>query len=297
MQVSNMYLYNIRFHGNEITTLSSDPFPRDEYSRYKYGDSKVGRRFGYELGEKFVQEFPRILTSDKLFVTSSAYKYVPTGSLTIAQPFADYLNHMRFIQGLEAGNLVKLERTIIFPGDYAKLPAKRRDELMKMNVIHLDEVFLYGSNLLVVDDIKVTGQHQQTITRHAEELAFEAVVFLYVVNIVNVEEAMRDPQIEDRINHTVVKSLWDVLPIIQSQHFRFNARVCKFLLSEQNRADLPAFLNKMTDDFILLLYHNCIGDGYCTMEQYRTSFRLIQETLRQRKLLKSNHLWYAPRNE
>ena len=105
MQVSNMYLYNIRFHGDEITTLSSDPFPRHEYSRYKYGDSNVGRRFGYELGAKFAQQFPRILTSDKLFVTSSAYKYVPTGSLTIAQPFADYLNHMRLIQGLASWQL------------------------------------------------------------------------------------------------------------------------------------------------------------------------------------------------
>ena len=92
---------------------------------------------------------------------------------------------------------------------------------MKMNHIHLDAVFLYGSNLLVVDDIKVTGQHQQTITRHAEEIAFEAVIFLYVVNIANVEEAMRDPQIEDRINHAAVKSLWDVAAYYPIPAFSF----------------------------------------------------------------------------
>jgi hypothetical protein len=257
---------------------------------YKYGSSRRGMNFGYELADKFEQEFPDLLKSSRLFVTSSAYKYVPTGSLTIARGFLDKLNHLRYLRQLPSSHFVKMERTVLYPGDYGKLPFAERIELMSKNGLYVDREFIYEGNLIVVDDIKVTGEHQGNILKLAQEVVLNNVIFLYIAGVADSVKAKRDPKIEDCINHSSVRSLNDVLSIVQSSDFKFNARVCKFLISPQNLDALPEFLSQMDDSFVLEVYHNIIGDGYCFMDMYKANFSVIEQELQKRELLRDDKL-------
>jgi hypothetical protein len=147
---------------------------------------------------------------------------------------------------------------------------------------------LTGADLVIVDDVKVTGAHQQCLMLHTGHIALNSLTFLYAVECVDAQ--MSDPSIEDRLNHASVKTLLDLVQIIHSSDFLFNVRVCKFILSAANRASLPQFLAQMTDRFLVHLYHMILGDGYCFMDAYQESFHIIHVTLQQRHLLAENTL-------
>ncbi|MEI6045876.1 MAG: phosphoribosyltransferase family protein [Chloroflexota bacterium] len=290
-EVHELFLYNIDFDGDRVINHSSNPFPGKDYSLYKYGSGCRGINFGFELADKFGQHLPHLLQASRLFVTSSAYKYVPTGSLTIGRGFLDNLNHLRYLQQLPSSHLVKMERTVLYPGDYGKLHFTERIELMSKNGLFVDREFIYGGNLVVVDDIKVTGEHQGNILKLAHDIMLKTITFLYIAGMADNAKAKRDARIEDHINHLSVRSLDDLLPIVQASDFAFNARVCKFLLSPQNLAALPRFLPKMNNKFVIEVYLNTIGDGYCFMEMYQANFGIIKQELQKRGLIVGDKLY------
>ena len=280
--VSTMSLYQFD-SGDGTCTKDVDLFSPVQYSKYKYGSCKVGEAYASALCEAFLQRFPYLALSPQLIVTSSPYKAIPTSSFCIAQAFYNLLNQQRGLVGSSPCRSTRIGRATLLPGDYGSLSAEQRIQCMLRNRLSFDKTLLANADLLVIDDIKVTGAHQRCLMMHATQLSLASLTFLYVIECVNSDAATRNPQIEDRLNHAYVHTLTDVAEIIQAPDFSFNVRVCKFILSEINRPVLPAFLEQMANHFILYLYQMSLEDGYGDMDTYRESLQIIGSVLQQRR--------------
>jgi hypothetical protein len=271
------------FDNGDVTPLKNQhPFSAVQYSKYKYGSCTVGEAYASALCEVFLQRFPHLALSPQLVITSSPYKAIPTSSFCIAQAFFKLLNRKRALAGVSPCRSTRIERAAPSPGDYGSLSAEQRIQRMARNRLSFDKELLAHADLVVIDDIKVTGAHQQCLTRHITQLSLASLTFLYVVECINSDSATSNPQIEDCLNHTSIRTLTDLAKIIEAPDFSFNVRVCKYILSETNRATLPAFLEQMTDHFIFHLYQVSLEDGYGDIDMYRESLDIIYDVLRQR---------------
>ncbi|HTI15952.1 MAG TPA: phosphoribosyltransferase family protein [Dictyobacter sp.] len=282
--ISTLSLYSVDEIDGCILVKDPTTFSLSEYSRYKYGASRVGERYGQALCEKFLRAFFHLVVSRQLLITSSPYKTIPTSSLCIAQSFCRTLNQWRCRMGFAPSQLTKIGRATLSAGDYGVLSKEQRISRMKRNRLSFDTTLLAHADLVVVDDIKVTGAHQQCIMSHIEQLSLTSLTFLYVVECCHSHKEVCNPQIEDHLNHISVHTLADMIDIIRSPDFFFNVRMCKFILNEVNRADLPAFLQQMTDQFVAFLYHMSLKDGYGHMNMYRESVQMVASELQQRGL-------------
>lgn len=278
-------LYHINEVGSPVDSACTLPFVAARYSCYKYGSTSAGNAFAYALGDAFHYAFPQLVNSPSLFVASSPYKYVPTAAYALARTFFHYLNHLRNNLALPPAQLIKIERRQTSSGDYGLLSLEQRHALMHSNPVSLQQTLPRNADLIIIDDIKVTGAHQNRLIRATETQTLSSRTFLYVLKLLNPSPEMLNPAIEDHLNHSFVKNLNDFVDVALAPDFTWNVRVCKFLLNAKNRSALPAFLAHMPASFLLKLYQNSLGDGYNFMNAYQESHMIVQTALLQRQLL------------
>lgn len=278
-------LYYLNEVGTPVDSVCTQPFIAAHYSRYKYGSTSASDAFASALGHVFQYAFPQLVNSSSLFVASSPYKYVPTAAYVLAHTFFHYLNHLRDNLALPPAQLIKIERRQASSGDYGLLSLEQRHTLMHSNPVFLQQTLPRNADLIIIDDIKVTGAHQNRLIRATDTQTLSSRTFLYILKILNPSPEMLNPAIEDHLNHSCVKNLNDLVDIALAPDFTWNVRVCKFLLNAKNRSALPAFLAHMPDSFLLQLYQNSLGDGYNLMNAYQESYMMVQTALLQRQLL------------
>ncbi len=219
--ISRMSLHQLDCTEGNVRLKGPGTFSSSQYSKYKHGSGNVGKAYASELCEAFLQRLPSLALSRHLIIASSPYKTIPTCSLCITQTFYSLLNQRRGLMGIPPGCSTGIKRVTLFPGDYGLLLAEQRVQCMRHNRLEFDHALLTGTDLVVVDDIKVTGAHQASIMTHARQLAVRSLTFLYVIECVDPRVAASYPQIEDRLNHASVHTLTAVIPIIRSPDFFF----------------------------------------------------------------------------
>jgi hypothetical protein len=277
-------LYWLNETGVPVHAASARPFVAADYSRYKYGATACGAVFALALADAFQRACPRVAEAPCLLIASAPYKYVPTAAHALARAFADDLNQRRYFRSLPPARLIKIGRQHLSPDDYGQFSNEQRRALMQTNPLLLDRTLLQDAHLVVIDDLKVTGAHQDCLIDATDGLPLLSRTFLYIAKFLAPPGAL-DPTIEDQLNHSFAKKLADVMEIVRSPDFAWNARLCRFLLSARNRAELPAFLMRMPDRFLLDLSEKSRGDGYDVMDAYRKSYMLLQMALRWRGLI------------
>jgi hypothetical protein len=125
-----------------------------------------------------------------------------------------------------------------------------------------------------VDDIKITGSHEERIKELlARESIVNEVMFVYMA-----EYTGDDPSIEHRLNHFSVKDLKDINSIIRNEEFIFNTRAVKFIL----KADIEHFVSFITyqsNSFKETLLSLSILNNYHINPKYKTNFNILKDTL------------------
>lgn len=254
------------------------PFSPASYSRYKYGSVTAAEAFARALAAAFAERHPDLARAPRLVMTSSPYTYVPTAATTLARRMRSALNAARARHGLPPAPLVQVDRIGTSAGDYGTLSATARDRHMAANALSFrrfgpDQVL--DAHLVVVDDVRVTGAHQRCLMRASDDLPLLTRTFLYIAAFAGAA----DPTQEDALNHAAVKTLGDLAQIIEAGDFAWNVRVCKFVLSPLNRADLPRFLGRMPGWFVRGLHRNSARDGYAAMSLYAPSHAVVTTAL------------------
>jgi len=269
---------------NDPNTFGFDPVA---YSRFKFGDDRVARDFGYHLADGFIAHVleTRMITS-QLVVISSPYSFIPTATFAMKDHFVCRLNRWLAEQGAPVVQETKVHRTVTYKEDYGELDAAQRMALINNDKFHIDASFLKGKALIFLDDIKITGSHERMILKMIEEFGLtNEIHMLYFAELIN-----RDihPNIENHLNYYKVRSIFDLDDIINSGHLVLNTRTVKYILN-YDHAGLCIFLQNKEGAFVNELYDKALGNSYHTMPGYSLNLNYIKQYLFSDKKITTNY--------
>lgn len=278
-----------RYSLHKISTAGQFPFDPAEYSRFKFGDDLVARKFGAELARGFIDAHLRDKHhTEQLVVISSPYSFIPTASFALKNHFVNYLNRWLAENNCPVVQETKAFRTVTYKEDYGDLNAAERLALIGRDVFHIDSVFLKGKTLIFLDDIRITGSHERLILKMAEQFGLTNKMYLmYFAELTNNDI---HPNIENYLNFYEIKSIFDLERIVKSGQFFINTRFVKYLLCYDMDA-FTVFINNQDNDFIETLYDMAIGNNYHTMDAYQSNLNYLKQQLftKQSKLINNGH--------
>ncbi|SFC70072.1 PRTase ComF-like [Flexibacter flexilis DSM 6793] len=274
MQAQRIILNDIQTIDNQFVCADERLFDSALYSRFKYGSGQAAAHYAAQMYEVLRDKLTQV--SGQWLITASAYKYVPTASNAIADAiYALITNNLPAIK-IEK---IKIRRQRLFASDYGNLDEEQRKNLMRQTDLQIDEEQVKGRNLIVVDDICVTGSHERRIAEMLGKTQVAQVYFLYVGQC----RPPVVPNVEHRLNHEWMKSVENLLYIIENEYFIINARVCKFLLSYPYLPDLQAFYAQLSLDWLLSFQANMCGDGYDQMPEYADNYQILSNVIQQKR--------------
>jgi len=267
------------FSLHKIYATNEIPFSEAAYSRFKFGDGLAAAQFGHSLGLAFIQQYHyQLLSMQQLVVLASPFSGIPTASFYMKNAFVKQLNRFLAAAQKTVVEEAKIYRNTTYRIDYGNLSAEERIQLIGNDSFYTDKHFLKNKFLVFIDDIRITGSHQKVIEMMMEQQEMNNPhCFVYFAELAN---PSIHPSIENYLNYFEVKSPEDVRSFIFSNHFCFNTRVVKFLLS----ADAGVFsslLEEAPGGFAENLADWAISNSYHNMEEYLQNFNLLLTILNQ----------------
>jgi hypothetical protein len=255
---------------NVFESLKDLGFDPVDYSHLKFGCDNTAKGFGYRLAEGFFKEHSSVLLANKCVVIPSPYNYIPNAATIMARYFVDRLNDL--LVGA-SGNHVEysiIHRKVSYINDYGFLPKEKRAALINNDDFFMNTEFLRDKLLIFVDDVKITGTHEDKLidimrVRNIKNDSF----FVYFGEYIG-----KDPVIESKLNFAGIKDLETYIKYMLLHKTHIIIRPMKFLLG-QNINDLIPALSKLPDNIISEIYHGCLNEGYYQLPNYQRSFDAI----------------------
>lgn len=255
-----------------ISLHKTDNFSKEfhaRYSKFKHGSKTQARVFGKEVAE--ICDFE---PGSSLVVYSAPYNNIHTAS----NAFKDYLLSFCSTQFMNKNiniKQAKVNREYSYDDDYGMMSKEDRAKAISSDLFHIDKDFLAENDTLVfIDDIKITGSHEERIKELLErENIVNKVIFIYIAQYLG-----DDPTVEHRLNHHIVENLVDINEIIRDEEFIFNTRVVKFIL-KASESEFRNFITYQSKTFRETLYSLAILNGYHSNEKYIVNFEFLKQLL------------------
>ncbi len=278
MRVKRIALHQLYPNTKKGISSLHNSFDKEAYSKFKYGDTRIAQHYAESLTQKLLQN-PAYLQDNTatIYITSSAFRHVPTAAQSILNAFLETTKAQLSSLKLQ---YFKIHRNYLDGRDYAQLTSEERERVLNQaNLFIDDKVNLGNQKVWVIDDIRITGKHEEKILKFLQKLGVEEVKFLYVANL---QQGTELSWLEHYINHAWVKDLERLEQIVQLPYFQANARVCKFLLSYPCHASLKAFLEKLDLSKITVLFKAVKHDSFDKVENYKSAFLLLENIFHQK---------------
>lgn len=278
-----MKTINQRLAAHNIKNVDNIGFLKEDYSRFKYGDQKVAKKFAKSLFDYFQEEVLRhyIDADSHLVIYSSPYTYLPTSSLHMTKHFFQFLEdfneRFNFLSKLEFG---KIERCQTYSEDYGSMSAEERYDLIKNDTYKLIEVPHKDAVLLFIDDISITGTHQLVIENLLDREGVEnKSLYLYFAKLDNPDVS---PSFENELNYAYVNSIRELIGVMTSGSFKNTTRTTKFIL-QLRQQDVLYLLEVLKAnnkrELIEEIYEGACKNNYSNMSEYSLNLKLIKETI------------------
>lgn len=252
----------------------SIPFNMYEYSKFKYGSKTIARKFGYELAENFI--LPSRIGGRQIVVSPSPYNFIPTATFAMKDYFVARFNELNMYT-LKPLQETKTFRPHSYNEDYGEMGVDQRRKAISSESFHIDREFLKDKFLIFMDDIRITGAHEERIKEMCWRLKLDEVCDYMFLYFAEADDSV-EPQIENMLNHAYVSTLVDVNNIIANEEFIFNTRVTKFILANDiNEFDL--FLTFQSKTFRHTLLHYAIGNGYHLQDEFKENISILKRML------------------
>lgn len=263
-------MHSISLHKTE--TFS--PEFAQSYSKFKHGSKTEARKFGKEVAD-FLDL--RDSQGKTLVFYSAPYNNIHTAS----NAFKDYLlSHLseKFLENDITVKQGKINREYSYDDDYGLMNKEQRAKAISSDMFHIDKTFIQKDDVLIfVDDIKITGSHEDRIKELLRRENIEnKVIFIYIAQYEG-----GDAQVEHYLNHKSVNDLKDINDIMRNEEFIFNTRVVKYIL----KADIEHFVSFITYQstiFNQTLQSLAILNKYHQNEKYKTNFNILKDFNRNR---------------
>ena len=262
-----------RFAKHYITSATELPFEPAEYSRFKFGDGPTANAFGRELGKAFVEEHAGLmLQHEQIVLVPSPFDAIPTASYALAQSFGQEVNCFLYSRQRKTLLQSKIHRYKTYTVDYGNLSAEERLHLISADSYHLDKHFLENRLVLFLDDICITGSHEQVIRQQVVNANISGhFMFLYYAMLQNENIT---PDFENYLNYFDIAGMEKVTALWDQPGFLLNTRVIKYMLKSEPEA-LETFLPKAAPAQLQQLVHYAVGNNYHLMDDYRHNLDII----------------------
>jgi hypothetical protein len=260
---------DVRYSLHKIDNQYSCPFSALEYSRFKFGDISYAEKFAAELFDGFIaQHKDLILSHEDIILLPSPYHSIPTASNFLCFFFKKYLNRFLFRNGSPACKEGKIHRKQTYVEDYGNMDYEQRVGLIANDTYYLDRDFIAGKLCIFLDDIKITGSHEHTVSKILQQYEVDGkFIFLYFAELINTSI---HPCIENYYNYFDVKSVRDIIRIVNSASFRFNTRVVKYILL-MNDHDFTQVMRNINRAKRNELLDMAISNNYHQITDYRNN--------------------------
>jgi|TARA_B110000240_G_scaffold193611_1_gene239717 hypothetical protein len=267
-----------RYAPHEINNADKITFDVSDYSKFKYGDYEISKRYGTELFDYFYNNILGNIKTKRIIVYSSPYAFIPTASYHMTDSFYSLLQEnigkLNRVKEIEFG---KINRMQTYIADYGSMNAKERYDLIKNDTYELLKLPNENATLLFLDDISITGTHQIVIEGILKELGImNDSIFLYYAKL---NDQNIPATIENILNYSFVKSYKELLKVVLAPQFRNTTRTTKFLLGLPV-VEFEAFIrhlnfkNKM--EILLDFYNGAIKNGYDSIPEFKCNLDRMQ---------------------
>jgi hypothetical protein len=272
-----------RFAVHNFHSLESATFSPTDYSKLKFGSDHVARRFGYELATSFFAAHSDALIANQLVVISSPYNFVENAATVMTRHFVNKLNELLVNAQGRSVEYSVIHRKVSYTNDYGFLSKQKRKGLIDNDLFYLNKDFIAGKMLIFIDDVRITGTHEEKL----EEILRENYItnpafFLYYANYNG-----NRPDIEAAINFAAISNLNDYLNLVKSdEDHHVIIRPIKYILSQKKEV-LKEVLPQFSDQFFEKVYYGCLAEGYYKIPSYQKNFQLLIDEKKRREVVEA----------
>jgi len=257
---------------HSISLYKGDNFDLDfciNYSKFKHGSKTQARKFGKDVAK--ICEFEE---RTNLIFYPAPFNNIHTAS----SAFKDYLLSYctkQFINKNISIKQGKVNRVYSYDDDYGLMNKEDRKKAISSDLFHIDKKFILENDTLVfIDDIKITGSHEERIKELlARENIKNNVLYIYIA-----EYTGNNPEIEHELNHKFVNNLNDINSIIRNEEFIFNTRVIKYIL-KADLIEFSTFITYQSEIFKETLFSFATLNNYHTNIKYKANFNILTDLI------------------
>lgn len=265
---------NSSYSLHKIIDENQCPFDANEYSWFKFGDKQYAEKFAAELFDGFIEKYSDLLLSKKeIIILPSPYLSIPTASNFLCFYFKKCLNSYLFKNNRKASVESKIYRNQTYVTDYGNLSFDERVKLIANDTYYIDRNFINDKLCIFVDDIKITGSHEHTVNKILDQYNVNGdFVFVYFAELINKEI---HPKIENHYNYFAVKSVKDIVDVVNRTNFQYNTRIIKFILN-LDEEQFTFLINNISVEKRNELFHLAISNNYHQIFEYQSNIEMIK---------------------
>lgn len=265
---------NSSYSLHKIIDKNICPFDANEYSWFKFGDKQYAEKFAVELFNGFIEKYSDLLLSKKeIIILPSPYLSIPTASNFLCFYFKKRLNSFLFKNNRKASVESKIYRNQTYVTDYGNLSFDDRVKLISNDTYYIDRNFINDKLCIFVDDIKITGSHEHTVNKILDQYNVNGdFVFVYFAELINKDI---HPKIENHYNYFAVKSINDIVEVVNRTKFQYNTRIIKFILN-LDEEKFSFLINNISIEKRNELFHLAISNNYHQIIEYQNNIEIIK---------------------
>lgn len=198
------------------------PVTLERYGRFKYGDTSHVVVFAEALAAACAAALPAI--DAPLYMTTSGYGTVPPAAAALVEPTVQALRRRGFRPATFG-----VHRTSVTPADYATLAVHDRRAALRAEQLsaRLPRGLPAGATVLALDDVVVTGVHEEALECALRREGAGHVLHAYLVDA---SAAAASPAVEAWLNGAIGSSPTDLVSLARGTAFVPNSRFLKAVL-------------------------------------------------------------------
>lgn len=261
---------------HQFSSMENLPFAAEDYSKLKFGSDAVARRFGKELAFKFFAEHAAELLTQNCVVIPSPYNFVENAATVMARHFTNELNHLLVNANGTNVEWSIIHRKVSYTNDYGFLTKDKRRELIDNDLFFLNKEFLEGKTLIFVDDVCITGTHEDKLIEILDKNRLTNRTFFAYFGKYEKGEVGAD--IEAQLNFAGIQHVSDFVQLSKQPDHHLIVRPIKFMLSQKPEV-FRAVIKDLDDSFARKMYYGCVGEGYNRIPKYQDNFQQLMHHL------------------
>ena len=258
------------FQVHRFYDIENIPFCPQMYSQLKFGSDAAAKSMGYELANAYFAAHMDVLIANRSVVIPSPYNHIKNAATVMTHHFVDRLNELLVNACGKAVEYSIIHRKVSYIKDYGYLSKAKRKGLIDNDSFYLNREFLVDKHLIFVDDVKITGTHEDKLIEILDrEKIDNECHFLYYA-----QYGGQSPSIEAEINFAGMKSADDFIEMTKQPKHHVLIRPIKYVLG-QKPDELARILTELSDDTLHQMYYGSLAEGYFKIPSYQTGFNLM----------------------